>query len=475
MKKIAFDVMGSDNGSKPAVEAAVKTLKKYKDLELILVGDENEIKVNLLKFKYDKERVKIKHTTEFIEMNGSIMDIRRKKDSSMVRAIEMLKNQEIDATVTAGATAAFIAGCHFILGELEGIDRPAFMPVIPTLVKDKVTLLLDVGANSENSPKDLFNFAKMATIYSQSIRKIEKPSVGLLNIGEEPSKGNELQIETHKLLTESNEINFYGNIESREIPNGYVDVIVTDGYSGNIALKAVEGMGKALLSEIKVNIKKRFIRILGYLLAKGAFKEVRKKFDYKNHAGAILIGVNGDSILNFLVSKSLFEIYKNENEGFLTKMRSMLVREKSLAYVARSIELGKLIRFGLGEVHDKGHDKDSILADVYESLLTAIYLDQNIQTVHDFLVKTLINEEVINILENENRNFKSELQEMIQADNRSDLIYISEQISKDNDMVKEFSSTVSVEGDKLGSGIGATKKEAEQMAAKSALSKLYTK
>lgn len=293
MKKIAFDIMGSDNGVVPAVGAALKLLKAKSDLHIVFVGDNKIIENELANKKYNENQVSIKHTSEHIEMTGGIMDIRRKKDSSMVRSIEMVRDGEADAITTGGSSAAFIAGCHFILGEMDGVTRPGFMPVIPTIIKNKTTLLLDVGANSENDPEDLVTFAKLASAYSKSVKLIEKPVVALLNIGEEKSKGKELQVETHKLLTEDKNINFSGNIEARELTSGNVDIIVTDGFTGNIALKAIEGMGKNLLTEIKTAITKGLFRKLAALRLKRAFKEVGAKFDYKNHAGAILIGVNG--------------------------------------------------------------------------------------------------------------------------------------------------------------------------------------
>ncbi|QBQ08007.1 glycerol-3-phosphate acyltransferase PlsX [Spiroplasma gladiatoris] len=291
-KKIAFDVMGSDNGLIPAVDAAIKLLGEQKDLKIIFVGKEDLIKNALKNKKYNIEQVDFLDCKEIIEMTDGIIDIRRKKDSSMVKALELVRDGKADAITTGGATAPFIAGCIFIIKRLESIERPAFMPVIPTLIKDKVTLLLDVGANLESDPEDLEKFALMANAYSKSILKVKEPKIALLNIGEEPSKGTEVHKKTYELLKNNSQINFYGNIESRYVTSGFVDVVVTDGYTGNMTLKAAEGMAKNLLFEIKQAITKTLFRKLAALRLKKAFNEVKAKFDYKNHAGAIVLGVD---------------------------------------------------------------------------------------------------------------------------------------------------------------------------------------
>ncbi len=289
-KTIAFDVMGSDNGLIPAVDAAIKLLGEQKGLKIIFVGDEKEIKSCLHKKKYNHDQVEIFNTTEVIDMKGDIMDIRRKKDSSMVKALELVRDNKADAVTTGGATAPFIAGCHFILGKIKGIERPGFMPVIPTIIKDKVTLLIDVGANLECDPEDIEKFAIMATAYSKSVRDVDSPKVALLNIGEEESKGFDMHKKAYKLLKGNKDLNFIGNIEPRYLTSGIADIIVSDGYSGNVALKSIEGIGKMLLTEIKSAITKTLWRKMAALRLKKAFKEVSVKFDYKNHAGAILLG-----------------------------------------------------------------------------------------------------------------------------------------------------------------------------------------
>ncbi|AGR41516.1 phosphate acyltransferase PlsX [Spiroplasma taiwanense] len=320
-KKIAFDVMGSDNGLIPAVDAAIKLLGEQKDLKIIFVGNEEKLKSVLATKKYNPEQIEFFNTTEVINMTDGILEIRRKKDSSMVRAIELLESDKVDAITTAGATAPFIAGCHFILKEIPGIKRPGFMPVIPTVVSGKVTLLLDVGANLECDPEDLQNFAIMASAYSKLINNVDNPKVALLNIGEEKSKGFEMHQNAYKLMDENKNINFIGNIEPRYIASGDVDIVVTDGYTGNIALKAAEGMGKILLKEIKTALTKNIFRKLAALRLRKAFKEVSAKFDYKNHAGAILLGVNkiafkshgsSDKVAFYATLKMTYNAIKND-------------------------------------------------------------------------------------------------------------------------------------------------------------------
>jgi len=296
MIKIAFDVMGSDKGSKFALEAGLKFLSAHDDLELVFYGNETEIKAHLFalkKYKVDPVRYSIVPTSEVIDVHGSILDVRRKKDASIVRALEAVKNNSVDAMLTGGPSAAFIAGAQIIIGNLPGVKRSGFMPTIPSNVDNRVLLLLDAGANLENSPEELLQYAQMATVYSHSVNKIEKPLVGLMNIGEEEGKGKELQKEAYKLLAADKKVNFYGNLEPRELLTGKVDVLVTDGFSGNIALKTAEGAAKSIFREVKNQAKKSIFRKMALVGMIPTFKAIAKKFDYKNHAGAILLGING--------------------------------------------------------------------------------------------------------------------------------------------------------------------------------------
>ncbi|WP_342252483.1 phosphate acyltransferase PlsX [Spiroplasma endosymbiont of Amphibalanus improvisus] len=291
MKKIIIDVMGSDLGPQPAIESCAKFSSYNNDVHFILVGDKEQIKKhikNLKKYKFNN--YEIISTTEVIEMSEGITAFRRKKDSSMTRALEMLKDEKGDAVISAGSTAAFLSGAHFLIGELEGVTRPGFMPFLPTLIKNKVMNLIDVGANLENKPEDLLKFALMATVYHQEILNNEKPLVGLLNIGTEETKGLELHKETYKLLKSNEKINFHGNIEPRDITSGFIDIVVCDGYTGNMVLKSLEGIAYNLIKGLKTELTKSFFTKLKVLPIKNNLKAFGEIFDYKNNAAAILMG-----------------------------------------------------------------------------------------------------------------------------------------------------------------------------------------
>lgn len=291
-KIISFDVMGSDNGLQPAIAAAFKLLKLKADLRIIFAGDEALILQEISKYKFNKDQFEIVHASEVIKMTEGPLEIRRKKDSSMVKAVELVSDGKTDAVVTGGSTAAYLAACHFILKEFDQIERPAFMPVMPTIDKNRKVVMLDCGANLENSANDLLNYAIMASIYVKAILKVENPVVKLLNIGEESSKGKEYHREAYKLLANNSKINFKGNIEARYIVSGDCDIIVTDGYTGNIALKSAEGMGMNLFKVIRKALTKNLKRKIASLFLKKGLKEIKDTFDYKNHAGAIVLGVS---------------------------------------------------------------------------------------------------------------------------------------------------------------------------------------
>ncbi len=301
--KIAFDVMGSDHGSLPAIAAALEVIKEFKEVEFFLVGDEKEINGNLqilLKNKPLSPRITILATSQVITMNDGPLAGIRMSDSSMNQAVQLVKNKKADGILTSGSTAAYLGACHFLLGEIKGIKRPAFMPIMPTLIKDRQVVLLDVGANIENSVDELINFALMGHIYCQTIQNISRPKIGLLNIGVEENKGPEVTKATYaklKQLTQKNGklsfLNFHGNIEPRNVLNGEVDIIVCDGYSGNLVLKSVEGMASLLFTLIKNGYKKNLWTKFIAFMSVGIFKNIKKTFDYKNTGGAQLIGING--------------------------------------------------------------------------------------------------------------------------------------------------------------------------------------
>lgn len=300
--KIAFDVMGSDNGSKFAILAALQIIKEFEDLEIILVGKEKEITNHLKEsFKDGKfpAAISIHPATDVVPMAAGPFEAVRMPKSSMSQAVKLVKEEKADGVLTSGSTAAYLGVCHLILGEIKGIRRPAFMPIMPTLKGGRV-LLLDVGANLENSVDELISFALMAHIYSQTILNIARPSIALLNIGAEENKGPAVTKETYaklKQMTQTNAklnfLNFHGNIEPRDVLSGEVDIIVCDGYSGNLVLKSVEGMASLIFTLIKTGFKKNIWTKFVALLSLPVFKNVKKTFDYKNTGGAQLIGING--------------------------------------------------------------------------------------------------------------------------------------------------------------------------------------
>lgn len=302
--KIAIDVMGSDHGSKYSIIAALDFIKEYNDIEQIyLVGKEEEIKGHLkdfLKSKPIPKQIIIHNAEDVIDMKASAIEGIRMPNSSMSKTVKLLKDKVVDGILSSGSTAAYLGICHLILKEIKGIKRPAFMPIMPTAVANKKVLLLDVGANVENTVDELISFALMANVYSTSILSVEKPKIALLNIGAESNKGTNLNKETFKNLTKlssENEklsfLNFYGNIEARYVLSGEADIIVCDGYSGNLVLKSVEGMASLIFSLMKKQYKKNLWNLLLGLMSKHIFKGIKKDFDYKNTGGAQLVGIDG--------------------------------------------------------------------------------------------------------------------------------------------------------------------------------------
>lgn len=289
--RIAIDGMGGDNSPKAVVKGVVEALKEFKDIELYITGPEEDLKLEFNKYPYDKSKVNFINTTEVISPNEHpVIAIRKKKDSSIVKALNLVKNKQCDAVISAGSTGAFLAGSTLIIGRINGIERPALAPIMPG--KNGSFMVIDAGANVDSKPQYLAQFAKMGSIYFESVLNKLNPSVGLINIGTEEEKGNELTKETFKLLKEQ-PINFVGNIEPRDVPKGDVNVLVCDGFVGNTVLKMYEGVSSTLFSIIKEGIMTSFLTKIGGLFLKPVFKGIKKKFDYKEHGGAPFLGVNG--------------------------------------------------------------------------------------------------------------------------------------------------------------------------------------
>jgi len=288
--KIGFDAMGGDLAPVETIQGAILSLDDFEG-EIILYGDEQKIISELAKYKFDTNRINIVHTTEVINNDDKpVKAIKSKGDSSMVVGLKALRKGEIDAFVSAGNTGALLAGALFKVGRIKGINRPALCTIYPTLGKPSV--LVDAGANAECKPRNLVEFAYMGSIYAERVLGLQNPKVALANIGAEETKGTPLYIETHALLKET-ELNFVGNVEGRDIPTGTVDVIVADGFTGNIILKLTEGVASMLMSGIKGAILASVKGKLGGILIKNNLNIFKKKIDYTEYGGAPLLGING--------------------------------------------------------------------------------------------------------------------------------------------------------------------------------------
>lgn len=290
--KIAIDGMGGDNAPQAVVEGVVQALKEYEDIKLYITGPKDEIEKEFSKYTYPKDRVTVVHTSEVISPNEHpVMAIRKKKDSSLVKALNLVKEGECEAIISGGSTGAFLAGCTFIVGRIKGVERPALAPIMPG--RNGKFMIVDVGANVDCKPQYLIQFAHMGKIYYEGMFNTKNTSIGLINIGAEEEKGNELTKATYKLLKEEN-FNFVGNVEPRDIPKGEVNVLVADGFVGNTALKMYEGSASNILGMIKDEIySSSIISKVGAVLLKPVFNGLKVKFDYKEVGGAPFLGVDG--------------------------------------------------------------------------------------------------------------------------------------------------------------------------------------
>lgn len=292
MMKIAIDGMGGDNAPQAVVDGVVQALKEYADIEMYITGPQDQIEAELSKYDYPKDRVKVIDAKEVISTNEHpVMALRRKKDSSIVKALNLVKSGECEGVISAGSTGAFLAGCTLIVGRIKGVERPALSPIMPG--RYGKFMVVDSGANVDCKPQYLVQFAKMGKIYYESVFGTKNTSVGLVNIGVEEEKGNELTKATYQLLKEE-DFNFVGNIEPRDVPKGEANVLVTDGFVGNTVLKMYEGSASAILGMIKDTIySSSVISKMGALLLKPVIKNLMVKFDYKEVGGAPFLGVNG--------------------------------------------------------------------------------------------------------------------------------------------------------------------------------------
>ncbi|MBR5659472.1 MAG: phosphate acyltransferase PlsX [Lachnospiraceae bacterium] len=290
MIKIAIDAMGGDNAPEKIVQGAIDSLALRENIHIVLVGKEDAVNAELSKYQFDRSRVSVVNATEVIETGEPpVAAIREKKDSSLVVAQKLVRDGEADAFISSGSTGAILVGGQLIVGRIKGIRRTPLAPLIPTT--KGASLLIDCGANVDARPEDLVQFARMGSIYMEHVCKVKKPRVGIVNIGAEEEKGNALVKETFPLLKACEDINFIGNVESRDIPYGAADVIVTEAFVGNVILKLYEGVGSALVGEIKKGMLSNLKGKLGALLVKKNLKGVIKKFDASEYGGAPMLGL----------------------------------------------------------------------------------------------------------------------------------------------------------------------------------------
>ena len=294
--RIALDAMGGDQGPDVLVAGAVQAVNARDDIEITLLGDEERLKASLrAQSCTSPDRIRIVHTSQVVEMDESPFDaIRRKKDSSVAVAFKLHKQGEVEAVVSAGNSGATLAAAMRTLGRLKRISRPGIAGIFPTLKGPLV--MMDVGANVDCRPQHLFQFGIMAAAFSSVLFGYQRPRIGLLSIGEEGGKGNILVKKSHELFSKSS-LNYIGNVEGRDTFHGDVDVIVCDGFVGNVCLKLSEGLAEAVLSMLREEISKDFKAKVGYLLAKNAFGNFRKRVDYAEYGGAPLLGLNGTGIV----------------------------------------------------------------------------------------------------------------------------------------------------------------------------------
>ncbi|HBA63781.1 MAG TPA: phosphate acyltransferase PlsX [Lachnospiraceae bacterium] len=330
--RVALDAMGGDNAPAEMVKGAVDAVGKRKEIKVYLVGIEEVIRKELEKYTYDKERIEIVNAAEVIETaEPPVMAIRKKKDSSIVVGMHMVKRKEADAFVSAGSSGAILVGGQVLVGRSKGVERPPLAPLIPT--EKGVSLLIDCGANVDARPSHLVQFAQMGSIYMEHVLGVKHPRVAIVNIGAEEEKGNALVKETFPLLKECEGINFVGSIEARDIPHGAADVIVCEAFVGNVILKLYEGIGAVLIKKIKDGMMTTVRSKAGALLVKPALKKTLKTFDASEYGGAPLLGLNGlvvkthGSSTAKEVSNSIIQCIAFKEEGINEKIRECMLKK----------------------------------------------------------------------------------------------------------------------------------------------------
>ena len=331
MIRLCIDCFGGDHSPEANVGGALLALKTFPDLAVLLFGDEAKLKAVLAKESYDKSRVEIVHAPEVIGCDEQpTLAIKQKADSSLMRAIERLRTEEdVHGIVTTGSTGALVAAATLRLGRVHGIKRPAFCPILPTMNGGMVGVC-DSGANVDITPKLLQQFAVMGSLYLQCAYGVERPRVAMLNIGTEAEKGDELRKAAYPLLKETPGIHFVGNMESRDLLTGQYDLVVCDGFSGNVLIKSTEGACLEMLKKLKTDIYSRTLYKLGALLMKRMFAEEKRFMDYRNYGGSVLLGckkivVKGHGSSNdAAVAKCIEQAYRMQTASMTEKLREAI-------------------------------------------------------------------------------------------------------------------------------------------------------
>jgi glycerol-3-phosphate acyltransferase PlsX len=316
--RIALDAMGGDHAPDEIIAGAIRASEEL-DVEVLLVGDRAQIEAYLKQHPASPQNLEIVDAEGVISMDEEpLTALRRKPKASINVAMELVKKNRADAVVSAGHSGAAMAAALLRLGRLKGIDRPAIGTVFPTLLADKSVILLDVGANVDCKPKYLEQFALMGTVYSKYVMGTEDPKVGLLNIGEEPTKGNDLALQTYERLEANPHIPFIGNAEGRDVLSGNFDVIVCDGFVGNVVLKFAEAVGEIVLSIMKEELPQGWRGMLGTAILKPNLKNLKQRIDHAEHGGALLFGVDGICIISHGSSRapSIFNAVRLAKEAF---------------------------------------------------------------------------------------------------------------------------------------------------------------
>ena len=334
MIKVAVDAMGGDYAPGEMVAGAVDAVNAKPGIQVLLVGQEQAVTAELSKFTYNKEQIQVVNAAEVIATDEPPVNaIRKKKDSSIVVGMNLVKKGEADAFVSAGSSGAILVGGQVIVGRIKGVERPPLAPLIPT--EKGVSLLIDCGANVDARPSHLVQFAQMGSIYMEHVMGIRNPRVAIVNIGAEEEKGNALVKETFPLLKECPGINFIGSIEAREIPHGAADVIVCEAFVGNVILKLYEGVGATLISMVKGGMMSTLRSKIGALLVKPALKETLKAFDASRYGGAPLLGLNGLVVKTHGNSKrtevrnSIIQCVTFKEQGINHKIRESLCMDRA--------------------------------------------------------------------------------------------------------------------------------------------------